>query len=115
MLSVLCVCVCRELEADKEALQLRVTEVAVENERLKSRVEELEERVRVYMGRAGEVEAGREEGEVEGGRGGGGWEVENGRGGGGWEERWRVGGKSGGSGIHTREGGRGGEEYLVNT
>ena len=39
MLSVLCVCVCRELEADKEALQLRVTEVAVENERLKSRVE----------------------------------------------------------------------------
>lgn len=36
----------RELEADKEALQLRVTEVAVENERLKSRVEELEERLR---------------------------------------------------------------------
>lgn len=43
-------CVCRELEVAKEALQLMVTEVTGENERLKSRLRELEERVRVYLG-----------------------------------------------------------------
>ena len=124
---VLCVCVRRELEADKEALQLRVTEVTVANERLKSRVEELEERVRVYMGGEGEeVEGGRGSGGCEGRRQGGGWEGRwrigkegegvhgrGRRGGGGWEWRWKMGGEveggSGGRGWEGRvEDGRGG-------